>query len=749
MLSLTRSEVGRVDFAAGLSFIEPAEPEMILLTRVSLVKSAAPVLEDCQVLELIKLEKHLGDKTAKAFEKQLGISTVAELLEHYPRRYSKRGELTPISSMPLGENVTVVGQVLGSKIRNIKGRAGSILEVLLSDGKDEVTLAFFNQAWRQKDLHAGVRGLFSGKLGSFSGKLQLAHPDYELFEEIDADQAKAWSELPIPIYPASSTLTTWKIQKSISLVLESLSEITEKLPRHLLEAEGLISYDQSLRQIHQPKIELEWQQARDSLRFHEAMLLQLQLAKRRAENSGLKATKRLPKELVGVFDKSLPFEYTIGQQEVNKAIENDMASGSVMHRLLQGEVGSGKTIVALRSMLLAADSQGQSALLAPTEVLAAQHYRSVIETLGSDLSKKLGVSLLTGQLPAAQKKKVLLDIVSGKCKIAIGTHALIADRVEFADLALIVIDEQHRFGVNQRDALRAKGKSSPHILTMTATPIPRTMAITVFGDLEISTLTELPAGRKPISSFVVPVGQPALVSRVWTRVAEEAAKGRQAFVVCPRIDAADLEEEDLEAGQEQLTPPAAATEVYEALKLNPALAGLSIGLLHGRMAQEEKEAVMQAFSNQEIAVLVSTTVIEVGVNVPNATAMVILDADRFGISQLHQLRGRVGRGEHPGICLLVSAAEPATLAMQRLQAVASTNDGFKLSEIDLELRGEGDVLGQVQSGGKSQLKLLRVIRDSNLIERTKVIAEEIFASGLSSELDAWLKLKDAQALSRS
>lgn len=736
--------------AAGLSFIEPAEPEMILLTRVSLVKSIGLVLEDCQVLELMKLDKHLGDKTAKAFEKQLGISSIAELLEHYPRRYSKRGELTPISSMPLGENVTVVGQVLGSKVRNIKGRAGSILEILLSDGKDEVTLAFFNQAWRQKDLHAGVRGLFSGKLGSFSGRLQLAHPDYELFEEIDAEQAKAWSELPIPIYPASSVLTTWKIQKSIALVLEALPEIAEKLPPDLLQAEGLIGYDLAIRQIHQPKIELEWQQARDSLRFHEAMLLQLQLAKRRSENSTQEATKRSPKELVGAFDKSLPFEYTLGQQEVNSAIEKDMASGSVMHRLLQGEVGSGKTIVALRAMLLAADSLGQSALLAPTEVLAAQHYRSVVQSLGPELSKQLGVSLLTGQLPAAQKKKVLLDIVSGKCKIAIGTHALIADRVEFADLALIVVDEQHRFGVNQRDALRAKGKTSPHVLTMTATPIPRTMAITVFGDLEISTLTELPAGRKPISSFVVPVGQPALVSRVWTRVAEEVSKGRQAFVVCPRIDAAEVEEETLiDLEHEPLTPPAAAAEVFEALKLNPALAGLSIGLMHGRMGQEEKDSVMQAFSAGEIAVLVSTTVIEVGVNVPNATAMVILDADRFGISQLHQLRGRVGRGEHPGICLLVSAAEPGTLAMQRLEAVASTNDGFKLSEIDLELRGEGDVLGQVQSGGRSQLKLLRVIRDSDLIERTKLIAEELFAAGITAELQAWLEIKDAQALTRS
>lgn len=697
-----------------------------------------------------KLASHLGEKTAKVFEKQFGFRTVRDLLEHYPRRYSKRGELTPISSLPIGENVTVVGEVVSTSVRYLKGKSSSLLEVLLTDGKERVTLAFFNQVWRQKDLHPGARGLFSGKIGSFSGKLQLAHPDYELFEEIDSDQAKAWSELPIPIYPATSTLTTWKIQKSIGILLDTLPALKDPIPPQLLKAENLLELDQAIRQIHEPKIESDWQAARDSLRYREAVVLQLQLAGRRSQLASQSSEVRKPGELTGIFDKSLPFEFTSGQAEVVAAIEKDLESGTPMHRLLQGEVGSGKTVVALRAMVTVADSKGQSALLAPTEVLASQHYRSVLQTLGPELAKKLGVQLLTGALPLGQKKKVLLDLASGKCSLVIGTHALIADKVEFADLALVVVDEQHRFGVNQREALRAKGRTSPHVLTMTATPIPRTVAITVFGDLDVSTLTELPAGRQPITTHVVPVAQPALVSRVWQRVAEEISQGRQAFVVCPRIEGEVSEEDSTEELEiETAAPVAAAAEVFEALKLNPALAGVSIGLLHGRMDVDSKDSVMQAFSAGEIQLLVSTTVIEVGVNVPNATAMVVLDADRFGISQLHQLRGRVGRGSHAGICLLVSASESGSLAMQRLEAVASTTDGFKLSEIDLELRGEGDVLGDLQSGGKSQLKLLRVIRDAALIERAKVVAEDLIAAGLSTELKALVELKDAQALERS
>ena len=706
----------------------------------------------CVLTETLKLDSILGDRTAKAFAKQFGISTVADLLEHYPRRYSKRGELTPISSLPVGEMVTVVGEVVSTSSRRLKGRSGSLLEVVITDGQKTLTLAFFNQHWREKELRAGVRGLFSGRIGSFSNKLQLAHPDYELFtEEIADSDAKAWAELPIPIYPASGTLSTWKIQKSVELVLGAVSKLEEVLPTDLLTKQKVLSLDEAIRKIHLPKVDLDWQQARDALRFHEAMLLQVQLAQSRSTRNQVVTTKRVPGDLLGTFDKRLPFELTAGQAAVGAEIEVDLNSGHPMHRLLQGEVGSGKTLVALRAVLAVAETGGQSALLAPTEVLASQHYESIRASLGEELSNRLGLRLLTGQMPAAQRKLALLDIASGKSLLAIGTHALISEKVQFFDLALVVVDEQHRFGVGQREALRAKGKTPPHVLTMTATPIPRTMAITVFGDLEISTLTELPAGRQPISTHVVELSQPALVARVWQRVAEEVKLGRQAFVVCPRIEGelleedAEVEELEIEAGP----PPAAAVEVAVALKLNPALEGLRIGLMHGRQPLEEKTAVMASFTAGEIDILVSTTVIEVGVNVPNATAMVILDADRFGISQLHQLRGRVGRGGHAGLCLLVTASEAGTVARERLAAVASTMDGFKLSELDLEIRGEGDVLGDVQSGGKSQLKLLRVIKDAELISDCRGLAEELIAKGLPEQTTRAIELADAAALKRS
>jgi ATP-dependent DNA helicase RecG len=701
-----------------------------------------------------KLANLLGDRTAKAFEKHLGLKTAKELLEHYPRRYLKRGELTAIAEIPIGESATIVGEVVSASIRQLKGRSGSILEVLVSDGKSQISLAFFNQAWRQKDLHAGVRGMFSGKIGIFSGKLQLAHPDYELFEEeIDPGLALAWAELPIPIYPASGSLSTWKIQKSIAIILEQLPKIDDPLDAALIKANKLLALDEAIGLIHEPKREVDWVRARASLRYREALQLQLQLVQKKQEALKIKADVRHPGKLLGVFDKFLPFELTSGQKQVSKEIEADLASGSPMHRLLQGEVGSGKTLVALRAVLAVAESLGQSAILAPTEVLASQHYQSVLGTLGPDLAAQLGVRLLTGQMGTQERKRAYLDIASGKCLLAIGTHALFTEKVSFFDLAFVVIDEQHRFGVAQREAIRAKGKTAPHVLTMTATPIPRTMAITVFGDLEISTLTELPKGRQAITTHVVTLSQPALVARVWQRVAEEVAAGRQAFVVCPRIEGKVAEETEIAAEElleiEDSVAPAAAAEVFEALKVNPALAGLELGLLHGRLDSDQKTAVMQAFLTNETRVLVATTIIEVGVNVPNATAMVILDADRFGISQLHQLRGRIGRGADASICFLVTNADSGTLAMERLEAVASTTDGFKLSEVDLELRGEGDVLGDMQSGGRSQLKLLRVIKDAELISDARKLAVELLNQGLSPEMNTWIEESRAQALARS
>jgi ATP-dependent DNA helicase RecG len=453
--------------------------------------------------------------------------------------------------------------------------------------------------------------------------------------------------------------------------------------------------------------------------YREAFLLQANLIQRRVNNEQSPDTSRVSATggFLERFNAELPFTLTSGQSEVGEEIRKDLANTYPMNRLLQGEVGSGKTLVALRAMLSVADSDGQSALLAPTEVLASQHFRSIEKSLGEDLAKEVGLTLLTGQLPTDARKKAMLQVVSGKARIVIGTHALFSEKVEFYDLGLVVIDEQHRFGVEQRDRLRLKGKLSPHVLTMTATPIPRTLAVTVFGDMAVSSLTELPAGRKQIDSHVVRAGDKALVARVWERVAEEIAKGHQGFVVCPKIDESDKEQSG-----------ASVEKTILQLRKNPALSGLRIQELHGRMDADQKAQIMQAFVKKEIDLLVSTTVIEVGVDVPNATAMVILDADNFGMSQLHQLRGRVGRGSAKGLCLLLTAAEDDSIALQRIEAVAGESDGFKLSEIDLELRREGDVLGATQSGGRSSLLLLRVIQDSELIQKVRLEVEELFES---------------------
>jgi ATP-dependent DNA helicase RecG len=698
------------------------------------------------LLPLEPLDRVLGDRTAKSFARHLGLKTVSDLLMHFPRRYSTRGELTPIADIPIGEAVSIVADIVDVRERHMTGRKGSILEVRITDGNGVLSLTFFNQAWRQKDLKPGARGLFAGKIGAYQGKLQLTHPDYELFpEEISGDKAKAWADLPIPIYPAASAVTTWMIQRAMGVVLDTLAPIEDEVSEELQKSEGLLPLGQAIAMIHRPATASDWQTARDTLRFHEAFLLQAALLKRRAENAHTKTTPRVPSEngVLAEFEKALPFTLTAGQVQVGNELLDDLANSHPMNRLLQGEVGSGKTLVAVRAMLSVADSGGQAALLAPTEVLASQHFASIAKTLGEELAKKVGLTLLTGQMSVADRKRSLLQIVSGKAQLVVGTHALIADKVEFLDLGLIVVDEQHRFGVEQREALRLKGKLPPHVLTMTATPIPRTLAVTVFGDLDVSTLTELPAGRKEITSHVVQLSQPNLVARVWSRVAEEVALGRQAFVVCPRIDEEDSGEEFQKAGGslaeteeldgldlDSLKPEkpklAAAIPVSEALKLNPSLKGLSIDVLHGRMTSEQKAETMSRFLAKEIDVLVSTTVIEVGVDVPNATVMVVLDAERFGISQLHQLRGRVGRGGLPGLCLLLTSAEDLSLSLERVNAVASTLDGFKLSEIDLDLRREGDVLGASQSGGRSSLKLLRVVQDSDLIQHCRVLVSKLF-----------------------
>jgi ATP-dependent DNA helicase RecG len=633
-----------------------------------------------------------------------------------------------------------VAEVVDARERRTKGRVSHILEVRITDGSGFLSLTFFNQAWRQKNLLPGTRGLFAGKIGEYQGKLQLAHPDYELFlDEVSQFDAKAWADKPIPIYPASASVTTWMIQKALGIVLDTLGTIEDEVPEQLAKKHKLMSLNQALEKIHRPETKTDWSSATKTLSYHEAFLLQANLIARKIANEKSPATIRSggTNGYLAAFDSVLSFKLTKGQQSVGEEISLDLAKSYPMNRLLQGEVGSGKTLVALRAMLAVADTEGQSALLAPTEVLASQHFRSISKSLGEDLAKEIGLTLLTGQLSTADRKKAMLQVVSGASKIVIGTHALFSEKVEFYDLGLVVIDEQHRFGVEQREKLRLKGKLSPHVLTMTATPIPRTLAVTVFGDMAVSSLTELPAGRKEIDSHVVRAGDKNLVSRVWERVAEEVAKGHQVFVVCPKIDESDKENSG-----------ASVDKTTTELSKNPNLGSLRIDALHGRMDQEQKSEVMAKFVNKEIDVLVATTVIEVGVDVPNATVMVILDADNFGISQLHQLRGRVGRGQAKGLCLLLTGAEDGSIALQRIEAVAAESDGFKLSEIDLELRREGDVLGASQSGGRSSLRLLQVIRDAALIQKVRVEVEQLFEAdpGLESLPNLRLAIEEMNAV---
>ena len=692
-----------------------------------------------------KLADVLGGRTAAAFAKGLGLETVGDLLSHYPRRYARRGELTALTHLPVDENVTIVAEVLRVMNRPMRAKRGSILEVTIGDGKGILTLTFFNQAWRANELKAGARGIFTGKVGDYRGSLQLAHPDYELFEAddetgADPERAKAWAELPIPIYGATSTVASWQIQKAIGVVLDTLDPIDDPVPVELRTTLKLMDFSRALQLVHRPTVDAEWGAARKSLRFQEAFVLQAALLQQRQRLRETAATERVAGAILDGFDATLPFTLTSDQALVGLQVADDLAAPVPMNRLVQGEVGSGKTLVALRAMLAVAESGGQSALLAPTEVLAHQHLRSIVKTLGPDLAARLRPTLLTGQLPVAERRKAMLAAVSGSAHIVIGTHALLGDRVEFFDLGLVVVDEQHRFGVEQREALRLKGRQPPHVLVLTATPIPRTVAMTVFGDLDISTIAELPAGRSPIESFVVPLAEhPGWVARVWARVAEELAKGHQAFVVCPAIDATPVDatrvdDSDLPAPDAVATgapaprPTANVTEVLASLRANPALAGRRIEGLHGRMPGDEKDEIMRSFAEGRIDVLVATTVIEVGVDVPNASTMVVLDADRFGVSQLHQLRGRVGRGGVQGLALFVTGAEEESLARERVEAVASTLDGFELANKDLELRQEGDVLGRMQSGGRSSLRLVRVAKDGALIADARERAAAILAA---------------------
>jgi ATP-dependent DNA helicase RecG len=729
------------------------------------------------------LTRVLGGRTATTLKAQLGAQTAGDLLTHYPRRYAERGKLTDLASLRVDERVTVLARVKTVVARRMQHRRGTLLEVVVTDGQADLSLTFFNQAWRERDLQPGRVGLFAGKVGSYRGKRQLAHPDYvilsedagvsptarELFDtDTDAEPAdvldpeardvvESFAGAIIPVYPATAKLASWRIAQCIRALLDmvDIGDVPDPLPNEVRAGADLIARGEALRLKHQPESMKDVSLADRRLRFDEAFVLQATLVQRRALARATPTTPRIARAdgLLAAFDARLPFTLTDGQREIGDLIFEEIGQPEPMLRLLQGEVGSGKTVVALRAMLAVIDAGGQAALLAPTEVLAVQHHRSLTAMLGPlAAGGMLGgdehatrVALLTGSMSTAARKSALLDAASGAAGIVVGTHAVLEDVVSFADLGLVVVDEQHRFGVEQRDTLRNKGVTPPHVLVMTATPIPRTIAMTVFGDLDVSTLRELPKGRSPIATHVVPAReQPALLDRTWQRIREEVAAGHRAFVVCPRIDpsaagaadglddadsyVADPDSDDLDADDAEANAPRvearSVLDTADYLRNGP-LSDLRLGVLHGRLPSDEKDAVMSAFARGDLDVLVATTVIEVGVDVPEATVMVVMSADRFGVSQLHQLRGRVGRGSAHGLCLLVTDLVGESPARERIDAVAATTDGFELSRVDLRNRREGDVLGTSQSGRRSSLNLLRVLDDEDLIVEARAAAERV------------------------
>jgi ATP-dependent DNA helicase RecG len=677
-------------------------------------------------------------------EKPFFMHTVGDLLRHYPRKWPHRGELTDLRELQPEEHVTIFARI--EKVSTVPLRNNpkmSKTDVRVTDGRGQLTLTFFSKGgWRNKSFTPGQTGYFAGKVDVFNHKLQMVNPEFEESEEAD-DSDAGFAGAIVPIYPASAKASSMDIRRSIRIVLDTLGPLDDPLPAAVRLQLGLVGLRDAYYGVHRPKSDAEMAAAIKRLKFDEAFVMQTVMAQRRAATAGLPATPRIPPPggLLDEFATLLPFELTAGQQRIGETIAGEIALAHPMHRLLQGEVGSGKTVIALRAMLAVVDAGGQAALLAPTEVLAQQHFRSISAMLGPlALHGQLGaadqattVTLLTGSMSQPARRRAMLDAASGAAGIVVGTHALLEEKVQFADLGLVVIDEQHRFGVEQRDALRAKtgDERRPHVLVMTATPIPRTVAMTVYGDLEVSSLEELPKGRAPIVTHVAPVAdKPSWFDRIWERVREEVAQGHQAFVVCPRIgEEGKAIEDDPEflddVDENEDRPPLAVVDIAPMLANGP-LKGLRLEMLHGRMQPDDKDRVMRAFADGALDVLVSTTVVEVGVDVPNATAMVILDADRFGISQLHQLRGRVGRGGAASICLLVTEMPENTPARDRLDAVAATSDGFKLAELDLEQRREGTILGE-QQHGRSDLKLLSLARDRHVVEQARTVAAEVIA----------------------
>ncbi len=705
----------------------------------------------------------VGDKAAGQLEEYFGIRTVNDLVRYFPRKYSDamttRGEGEDLD-LEEGEHVTFVGEITDADTRvTNRPPKREYLVLTLGHRRPKVTATFFNPKFLKKSLTKGTRVMLSGEVGYFKGTMQLTHPAFlvlgsgkgtKSLASIAAASTASGDDLLaeferdfFPIYPANSKMQTWEIYACVRQVLAVLDPVAETMPKSFVREHHLMSEDAALRAVHLAETDDPRKRAIERLTYDEAVGLQWGLVVRRhsAFNDSGPPAPPSPDGLAAAMAAQLPFTLTAGQREVLEVISTEISATRPMNRMLQGEVGSGKTIVALLAMLQMIDAGYQCALLAPTEVLAAQHARSISAMLGPlGMAGQLGgldsatrVALLTGSMSASQKRAVRDEVASGQAGIVIGTHALLQDAVEFHRLGMVVVDEQHRFGVDQRDRLRAKAPDgiTPHLLVMTATPIPRTVALAVYGDLEISTLRELPRGRQPITSNTIFMTQkPAWLNRAWARIAEEVQAGRQAYVVASRIDEDDKPADTKKARKdtkEAGPPPVTVVELLARLQRGP-LAGLRLGLMHGRLPSDEKEAVMAAFRAREIDVLVCTTVIEVGVDVPNATVMVVMDADRFGISQLHQLRGRIGRGEHPSLCLLATNLPEESKAGRRLKAVASTQDGFALADLDLQERSEGDVLGIHQSGRPITLRFLSLAEHYDIIRAARDLCETVYES---------------------
>lgn len=751
------------------------------------------------------LSQILSATQAKAMADSLKLHTVGDLLDHVPRRLVQRGELSSFDDLELETHATLVAEVVSVSTRRMRNRRGSITEVVITDrsqhsdhhvmsgtADDLMTLSFFNAFTAARELTPGVHALFSGKVSLYKGKRTMTNPHYaplDTEDDIGGLDVMADASSPIPVYPATAKVTSDRIAGAVRTALSTVtwSTVADPLPAGVVDRHGYPDLATAYRHVHRPPDERSWYRAKARFRHTEALMLQTALVRRRRAVS-LRPARPLPPTPRGMlerFEQQLPFELTPAQRAVGEQLAAELSREHPMNRLLQGDVGAGKTVVALRAMLQAVDAGAQAALLAPTEVLAAQHHASIQAALGplAQAGTLDGdpdgtrVVLLTGSMPQSARKRALLEIASGQSGIVIGTHALLSETVQFLELGLVVVDEQHRFGVEQRDRLRGAGDMSPHLLVMTATPIPRTVAMTVFGDLDVSVLEGLPGGRQPITTHVVGLSEhPRWEERIFQRAREEIQAGRQVYFVAPKIGDDDAVPQMTLA--ESVTVLAAAPELRarrgsaqrgsaggrtpgvgaessrqepgegmistqwleQLVAASPDLAGVNSAVLHGRLEPAQKADTMQGFAAGEIGLLVCTTVVEVGVDVPNATFMVVFDADRFGISQLHQLRGRIGRGEHASTCLLVTRREPGHPSRERIDAVAATTDGFELAQADLLLRREGDILGDAQSGGRSTLRLLRALDDVKIIETARQEALDIL------DVDPTLERHDGLAL---